>query len=266
MRDTTCDLHTHSTVSDGTCAPAELVRRAHRLGVSALSLTDHDAIGGLAEAEAEARALGIDFLRGVEISAEAEGVDVHILGYGFDPQDPALLAELARIRRRREERIPRMVARLRDLGIELGSRDVLRSAGGGSIGRPHVARALVALGVCRSVDDAFDRFLRAGAPGFVPKRVPTAAEAIARIRAAGGIAVLAHPLYASRNRPGGLEALVAALARHGLGGIETHYVSHRPRDRRRVERVARLGQPIHESDALHLLRAPRLAGERELHG
>ena len=239
MRAEICDLHTHSTVSDGTCAPAEVVRRAHRVGVSALALTDHDATGGLAEAEAEARALGIDFLCGVEISAEAEGVDVHILGYGFDVEHPELVSELAQVRKAREARIPQMVERLRALGIDLTPGDAFRVAGSGSIGRPHVARALVELGACGSIDDAFDRFLGAGGPAFVPKVVPTAADAIARIRAAGGIAVLAHPLYAARDRPGGLEALVAPLVRQGLVGIETHYVSHRPRDRRRVARVAR---------------------------
>jgi predicted metal-dependent phosphoesterase TrpH len=239
VRASICDLHTHSNVSDGTCAPAEVVRHAHRVGVSALALTDHDATGGIAEAEAEARALGIDFLCGVEISAAAEGVDVHILGYGFDVEHPELVSELARIREAREDRIPQIVARLRALGIGLTPEDVVRVSGRGSIGRPHVAHALVEVGACGSIDDAFDRFLRAGAPAFVPKRVPTAADAIARIRAAGGIAVLAHPLYAARDRPGGLAALVTSLVRQGLAGIETHYVSHRPRDRRRVARIAR---------------------------
>jgi predicted metal-dependent phosphoesterase TrpH len=149
-----CDLHTHSTVSDGTCEPAEVVRRAHRVGVSALALTDHDATDGLAEATREASALGVDFLTGIEVSAGAGGVEVHVLGYGFDPRDPALVDLLDGLRAERARRVPRMLDRLRALGVDVEPDAVFRIAGRGSVGRPHVARALVAAGACRSVDQA----------------------------------------------------------------------------------------------------------------
>lgn len=226
------DLHTHSTASDGVLAPAELVRRAHQVGLAALALTDHDTVEGLPEAEAEAGRLGVRLVPGVELSTDAIGREVHILGYycRFDAEPLALLLEDMRAARR--ERLERIVARLNAAGVPVALERVRALAGGGSAGRPHVARALVEAGLAADVNDAFARFLGRGCPGYVPRKKLHPAEAVRAVVAAGGVAVLAHPGLM------GDDGVIAELVASGLGGIEADYPAHTPEQAARYRRLA----------------------------
>jgi predicted metal-dependent phosphoesterase TrpH len=210
------DLHTHTVASDGLLSPASLAELAGERGISIFAVTDHDTTGGLAEARAAAASQGIRFINGVEFSARARQGETHILGYGFDPHNPSLNEELLVLRESRRERGWLMLERLRDLGIDI---DVIFSRGDQqSPGRPHIARALVQRGYAESVTDAFERYLEAGRPAFVPRRTVTAERAIELIRGARGVAVLAHPLSVDSL----LERLPQLVA-GGLQGLEAHY-------------------------------------------
>lgn len=212
------DLHTHSTASDGLLAPARLVALAVERGLRALALTDHDTVGGVAEAGAAAAAAGLRFIPGVELSTHVEAGEVHMLGYFIDPDKPTLLASLARFREAREGRAEAMVARLSAAGAPIRLERVLALAAGGSIGRPHVARALVEAGHATSVGDAFDRWLVRGRPGYVERFKLTPADAVRLIREVGGVPVLAHP-HSADDLPGLLPELIDA----GLAGLECYY-------------------------------------------
>ncbi|MBX6350565.1 MAG: PHP domain-containing protein [Clostridia bacterium] len=209
------DLHVHSAASDGVLAPAELVRRAVALGLAGLALTDHDTQAGLAEARAAARGRRLVFVPGIELSAEDEdGVEVHILGYGV-PESGGPLAELLeRMRAARAERMARMIERLRRSGLPVEEEDVAREAGGAPPGRPHLARVLVRMGRARDVADAFDRYLAPGRPGYEPRPKLSPEAAVRSVRAAGGVAVWAHP------GPALGKARLSRLVAAGLGGIE----------------------------------------------
>ncbi len=237
-----CDLHTHSTVSDGTLTPAELVRRARQSGVEVLALTDHDDVAGIEEARACAEELGLELLPGIELSVSEEGGarQMHILGLGIDPSVPVLLERVVEFRRTRLERGARIVEKLNRLGVPLSFDRVQQIATGAAMGRPHVARALVEAGICSSIDDAFARFLRRGRGAYVPRDGLDAAGAISLIHAAGGIASLAHPpRSAGVDAAGGLEAFVGRLVRLGLDGLEVYHPSHKPRAEKRLRRLVR---------------------------
>lgn len=211
------DLHTHSTASDGLLAPAQLVALAVERGLRILALTDHDTIAGLSEAAAAAAAAGLRFIPGVELSTHVERGEVHVLGYFIDPTDPALLTALARFRDAREGRAATMVERLTAAGAPIRLERVLALAGG-SIGRPHVARALVEAGHATSINEAFERWLVRGRPGYVERFRLTPADAVRLIRAACGVPVLAHPHSADD-----LDSLLPKLVAAGLAGIECYY-------------------------------------------
>lgn len=216
----TVDLHMHTTASDGTLTPSRVVRRAVRKGVRVIAITDHDTTSGLDEALEEAARWSLDIIPGIEINTDYGGTEAHILGYFIDPGTPALQEALARIQRSREERSSAILARLRENGIDVSETEVARHAKGASIGRPHVALALVDRKVVAHVGDAFDKWLARGRPAYVPRASLTPAEAIALIHTAGGIAVLAHPSYL-----GGEEA-IAPLVASGLDGLEARYAQH----------------------------------------
>ncbi len=227
------DFHTHSTASDGLLAPADLVRQASRRGLTILGLTDHDTTEGLAEAATAAAALDIRLIAGIELSTDVEPGEVHILGYGINPDDETLQRTLATLRRARETRIDRMVERLRALGIVL-DRDAIRpSRPGASIGRPHVAQAMIAAGYVSSVPEAFERYIGNGRPGYVPSQRLTPVEAVRLIVSAGGLPVHAHPLT-SPIFPDNLAELKAA----GLAGVEAYYGEYSPAQRERIAAVA----------------------------
>lgn len=222
------DLHVHSTASDGSRPPADVVEEARRVGLAAIALTDHDTVAGVAEASAAGAALGVRVVPGVELSAVEDDAETHILGLHLsDTRD--LEARLVVLREMRMTRAERIVARLNELGVRITLPAVLEQAAGGAVGRPHVARAMIAEGWAVDFRDAFERYLGNGKPAFVPKDRLPVAEAIQLIHRAGGLAVLAHPgASGSRER---VEALVAL----GIDGLEVRHPSHTPDD------VARLG-------------------------
>ncbi len=230
------DLHTHTTASDGRCTPEELVARAAAAGVTVLGVTDHDTVAGCAAAAAACAARGITFVPGIEITAVADDVDVHTLAYFIDIQSPVLGAFLAAQRQRRIDRVHQIVDRLAALGMPLdaaaivapGERDSTKS-----IGRPYVARALVAAGHVPTVTDAFERWLIPGRPAFVPRLAAPPAEVIARIHEAGGLASMAHPGLTRR------DADIPSWVEAGLDALEVFHAEHDAETRARYFAMAR---------------------------
>lgn len=232
------DLHLHTTHSDGSLPPAEVLALAQKAGVTALAITDHDITTGLPEAMEAGARLGIDVIPGVEISSRFGDNELHILGYFLDWQDPALNERLAGLRASRHERNPRIIERLRALGHDITYDDVRELAGTESVGRPHIARVLMDKGIVTSAKEAFDRFLAPGKPAYVARELPEPAEAIAWIRVARGVPVLAHPLWAKKDGEG-LYQLCGTLKAQGLGGMEVHYSTHNPRQTADLLDIAR---------------------------
>ncbi|WP_439676507.1 PHP domain-containing protein [Embleya sp. MST-111070] len=220
------DLHTHSTASDGTDAPADLVRKARAAGLDVVALTDHDTTSGWAEA-AEALPDGLTLVRGAEISCVAEGgISLHMLGYLFDPAEPEFARARELVRTDRVRRAEAMVARCRELGAPITWERVREIAGGGAVGRPHVATALVEAGVVADVSAAFTpEWLKDGGRAFVGKYEIEAADAVRLINGAGGAAVFAHPGAVTRGRTVS-DATIAELAEAGLAGIEVDHMDH----------------------------------------
>jgi len=217
------DLHMHSTASDGSRSPAEVVRAAKRASLAAIALTDHDTVAGLDEARDVGLELGVRVVNGVELSAVEGDTETHLLGLHL--RDTAVLERgLGELREMRGRRAARIVELLQSQGVQITLDDVLLQAGGGAIGRPHVARALVADGWATDVRDAFDRYLGAGRPAYVAKDQLRMREAIAMVHAAGGLAVLAHP------GAGGTRERIEALVALGLDGVEVKHPSHSPQD------------------------------------
>ncbi len=247
------DLHTHSTASDGLLAPARLVALAIERGLRVLALTDHDTVGGVAEASQAAAGTDLRFIPGVELSTYVEAGEVHMLGYFIDPANPTLLEALGRFREAREGRAEGMVTRLRSAGASIRLERVLELAAGGSIGRPHVARALVESGHATSVGDAFDRWLVRGRPGYVERFKLTPPDAVKLIREVGAVPVLAHP-HSAADLAGLLPELLAA----GLAGLECYYGDYDDDRRDEYLRLARRhnlvptgGTDFHGTGAAH---------------
>ncbi|MGW7575364.1 PHP domain-containing protein [Streptomyces sp. NPDC054765] len=231
------DLHTHSTASDGTDTPAELVRGAAAAGLDVVALTDHDTVGGHAEARAALPA-GLTLVTGAELSCRIDGVSLHMLAYLFDPEEPELARERELVR---DDRVPRaqgMVARLRALDVPITWEQVARIAGDGAVGRPHIATALVDLGVVGSVSDAFtSEWLANDGRAYVQKHEFDPFDAIRLVKAAGGVTVFAHPLAVKRGScvP---ESAIAELAAAGLDGIEVDHMDHDAPTRARLRGLA----------------------------
>ncbi len=220
------DLHIHSTASDGTLTPAQLVTLARERALGTIALTDHDSVEGVAPALQAAHAVTV--IPAVELSAESDGRSLHILGYFIDHEDPGLLEHLRTLRQTRLLRARELVRILGDAGFEISLDDVLSHGPGGSVGRAHVARALVDAGHVPTVSAAFDRLIGRGKPYYVPKPVATPEDVIATITGAGGIAVLAHPAVSAA------EDLIEALVPAGLSGIEVFHAQHTEADRMRL--------------------------------
>ena len=255
------DLHTHSTASDGTDTPAELVRHAAAAGLDVVALTDHDTTRGYAEAIA-AVPEGLTLVTGAELSCRIDGVSMHMLAYLFDPEEPALLAERELVR---DDRVPRakgMVAKLNGLGVPVTWEQVERIAGGGSVGRPHVATALVELGVVPTVSDAFtEDWLADGGRAFVEKHETDPFEAIRLVKAAGGVTVFAHPGASKRGRTVP-ESAIAEMAAAGLDGIEVDHMDHDLETRARLRGLAKeLGLLTTGSSDYHGSRKTCVLGE-----
>jgi hypothetical protein len=217
------DLHTHSTASDGSRAPRDVVRAAHAIGLAAIALTDHDTVGGLADATDEGRALGVRVVAGIELSAVEGDEETHVLGLHL--QNAARLDDqLRELRAMRLTRAERIVLRLNELGVRVSLEDVLSQSGGGAVGRPHIARALINDGWATDMRDAFDRYLGNGRAAFVPKDRLSIGDAIAMIHDAGGLAILAHPAQS------GTKKRIEALVQFGLDGVEVRHPAHNAED------------------------------------
>ncbi|MBO2944959.1 PHP domain-containing protein [Paenibacillus sp. F411] len=231
-----CDLHSHTTASDGMNSPSEQVSLARKKGLAAVAITDHDTVAGVQEA-LEAAPTGILVVPGVEISTQAGGKDIHVLGYYINHRDELLGERLRRLRDTREARNHMIIRRLNSLGMSITMEEVISGLGrelkpDESVGRPHIADVLVAKGYAQDLRDAFDRYLAQGKPGYAPQPRITPAEACAWITEAGGAAVLAHPgLY-------GEDALVQALlAEGGFDGIEVYHADHGAQEEERYRRM-----------------------------
>jgi predicted metal-dependent phosphoesterase TrpH len=255
------DLHTHSTASDGTDTPGQLVRKAAAAGLDVVALTDHDTTRGHAEAVA-ALPEGLTLVTGAELSCRIDGISMHMLAYLFDPEEPALLAERELVRDDRVPRAKAMVAKLNALGVPVTWEQVARIAGDGSVGRPHVATALVELGVVPTVGDAFtEEWLADGGRAFVEKHETDPFEALRLIKAAGGVAVFAHPAAAKRGRTVP-ESTIAELAAAGLDGVEVDHMDHDADARARLRGLAEeLGLLMTGSSDYHGSRKTCLLGE-----
>ena len=226
------DLHTHTTASDGLLSPAELVGLAAQRGLSAIAITDHDTVEGVEEA-LTIKPSGLLVVAGVELSCSLGGVSVHLLGYGFDIAASGLRALLADRAHERRSRAAAIVQRLAGLGAAVTMDRVATFAGSGTIGRPHIARALVEAGHATDVGDAFNRYLGTGRPACVERSVLLPDRAIREIHAAGGSAVLAHPLYSD-----GYGSFLPGLVESGLDGLEVVYPDHSPETRRSLSSLA----------------------------
>lgn len=214
------DLHLHTSFSDGTWTPEELVLQAQKSGLSCIAVTDHDTVEGCARAAEACAAVKMEFIPGAELTAEHEDTELHVLGYFLDTQNQKLLSEIAKFQAVRQNRIHEMVARVNELGVPLKAESVFELANCRSPGRPHVARAMAKAGFVKNLDEAFERFLKKGRPAWVPKSKISAMEAIELVHQAGGLAVMAHP---GLNRT---DNIIPALVAAGLDGIECFHTKH----------------------------------------
>lgn len=228
------DLHSHSTASDGQHGPAEVAALAAAAGVAVWSLTDHDSLAGLAAAAEAAPAQGLRFVPGVELSVHLDRREVHVLGHFVDPTSKVLRSFEDLLAEKRRQRMGEIVHKLAGVGVALTPDEIERFSGGKTLGRPHVARALVARGLVLTVKEAFDRYLGEGRPAYVGRHRLTAREAIELIRGAGGAATLAHP-GVNRIERGDVERLKA----WGLAGLETYHPEHNPSVEAKYARIAR---------------------------
>ena len=241
------DLHTHSTASDGSCLPQALIRLADEAGLAAVALTDHDTTAGLAAARkaAEERP-NLQFLPGIEVSAKCDRGTLHILGLGVDELCEVLQEMLARLRAARDRRNPKIVARLREMGIEIAMDEVLAVARRGTedlppgdvVSRLHIAEVLQRKGFTRSTDEAFERLIGKGQPGYVERERPSPREAITAIHSAGGVAALAHPPQLNCTNYAQLEQTLRGMIRDGLDGLEVYHRDHTPAQTRHYLKLA----------------------------
>lgn len=241
------DLHLHTTASDGGYSPAQLVKKCKQVGLQYIAITDHDTVSGVKEAMEAGEKEGMTVIPGIEFSAKENGTSVHVLGYGIDINDVPLQAMLAEQQKLRKTRMQGMVRKFLNVNIQLNEADVLKEAGGGSIGRPHVAKVLVKMGVVKDVAEAFELFLGEGKPCYVEKeREMTPIEALKWIEAAKGVAILAHPVYYD------LDKKVAQWVATGLlHGVEVYHRDHNIDVQRHYEELV---QQIEREQAVTLLR------------
>ena len=232
------DLHVHSNASDGSYAPAEVVRQAKEGGLAAMALTDHDTVDGLPEAVAAGQRLGVEVIPGVEISAQFPGGTMHIVGLLIEYHDGLLDRRLAVLKQARIDRNPQIIKKLNDLGIAITMARVEEISGGGQVGRPHIARALMEAGYVSSIQEAFDKYLAYQRPGYVSKFRFPPNEALAMIREAKGIPVLAHP-FTLNLAAVSLKNLIIELKAQGLAGLEVFYSEHTPEQEALYLKLAR---------------------------
>jgi 3',5'-nucleoside bisphosphate phosphatase len=226
MNDRWIDLHTHSTASDGSFSPKELIRYSATKHLQAVALSDHDCTDGLDEAMEEAERLGIEVIPAVELSADHTGGTMHLLGFFMDRHHAGFCDGLRRLQNARKERNPKIVHKLQGQGLEITYEEVVAASGGGQVGRPHFAKVLLRKGYVSSMQEAFERYLKRGAPGYVEKFRFSPKEAITAIHEAGGVVVLAHPFTLYREPSTLFEPLLSTLAEDGLDGMEVIYSTY----------------------------------------
>ncbi len=239
------DFHMHTTHSDGSYTPAELMRYCKQKKLECVSVTDHDTMSSFEEAEREAKQLGIELVPGVEISAQFDPGTLHILGFFLDRHHPRLKAMFEEIQKARRERNPMIIKKLNDLGIDISMEEVIEAACGSKtgkvsdkqIGRPHFAKVLIKKKAVKNHEDAFNKYLAKGRPAYVDKRRVSSQEALTLIREAGGIASVAHPKQMKLN-PEALEKEIGKLAQEGLEAIEVYNSCQNPRDNDIFNRIA----------------------------
>jgi predicted metal-dependent phosphoesterase TrpH len=233
------DLHVHSSASDGSYPPAEVVRQAKEGGLTAMALTDHDTVDGLAEAVAAGEQMGVEVIPGVEISAQYPGGTMHILGLFVDYHDGRLDQRLAVLKQARLDRNPQIIAKLNALNIPITMARVEEISGGGQVGRPHIARALMELGYVQDLQEAFDKFLGWHKPAYVSKFRFSPDQALAMVKEARGIPVLAHPFTLNLGSALALKNLIIELTGLGLAGLEVFYSEHTPEQEALYLKLAR---------------------------
>ena len=262
------DLHLHTTHSDGSQSPAEVVKLAHEAGVSALAITDHDITTGLPEAIAVGQELGIEIIPGIEISSRHGESELHVLGYFLKWEDAKLNERLVTLRESRHRRNPKIIELLQAAGIDITYDEVRAVAGSDSVGRPHIARVLMNKKVVTTAKEAFDRFLAEGKAAYVPRDLPAPVDAIHWIKDAGGLAVLAHPTWV-KTTEGTLTDLARQLKEQGLDGVEVHYSTHTPRQTRTYLSLAKqLGLLVTGGSDFHGMTKPDIevgTGKGSLH-
>jgi len=231
------DLHTHTTASDGSMTPEELVRYAFDKGLAAVAVTDHDTVGGTDQALEEGKRLGIEVIAGVEISVDFS-TEMHLLGYFLNGHCEPILKTLEELREKREQRNPRIVNKLNELGFDITMEEVRGIAGDGNVGRPHIARVMIEKGYVNDIGEAFEKYLGSGRPAYFKKEKLLPEEGIAEITRSGGIPVLAHPYYIGLPDEQ-LDQLVKELAGYGLKGIEAYYSWHTEEQTSSLLRIAR---------------------------
>jgi 3',5'-nucleoside bisphosphate phosphatase len=243
-RHVSIDLHIHTTASDGTFTPAQVVSHAHRLKLKAIAITDHDTVAGSKEALLSGIPPSLEFLTGVEISATPPSFypgsgSFHLLGYSIRLDDPQLNRTLEKLQQARKNRNPAIINRLNELGISITLDEVRREAGEGQLGRPHIAQFMVKKRAVASIDEAFDRFLGTGKPAYVDKQRVECFKAIEIILAAGGVPVLAHPGLLDYKTDNQLDELIGELKKAGIQGVEVYYSGHTPDQTRRYAELAK---------------------------
>lgn len=233
----TADLHTHTTFSDGTYTPRQLVEYAVQKGLSAVAITDHDTLKGLEEAEYYGKRAGIEVIPGIEVSAQYEDTELHIVGLFVDRYNSRFNNILDETAKRRIYRNKLIVERLNNMGIDIEYKDITAAAKGGIITRAHFAAALVNRGIVGSVQEAFDRYIGDGKPAYIRRELLSWHSTINYINSAGGVAVLAHPLLYKLGQKR-LEVIIGDLAKAGLTGIEAYYSTHSPSDVKYIKMLA----------------------------
>jgi hypothetical protein len=227
------DLHTHSRASDGEFTAPEVAERARAAGLGVWALCDHDTVAGLADAGVASDRLGIHFVPGIELSAFLDAREIHLLGHFIDPAHPSMRSFEDLLAVRRRERMQQIVEKLAALGVRIRPEDIEKWSGGKTIGRPHVARAIVEAGAAATVREAFDRFIGEGRPAYVQRYRLEAEDAVRLVRGAGGTATVAHPGVSKLDRPD-----LVRLRAAGVDGLEVHHVDHVPSLREKFLRIA----------------------------
>jgi predicted metal-dependent phosphoesterase TrpH len=239
LSETPIDLHVHTTFSDGTLTPREVIQLAQHVGLSAIAITDHDTVRGNREAIEEGGRFGIEVVPGVEVSVDSHTGTMHVLGYYIDFACDPLVETLQRIENARHKRNKEILEKLSRLGMPLDYEAIKAMAREGPVGRPHIAQALVKKGHVANLREAFDKYLKKGAPAYAERLRFSEVDAIQIIREAGGLAVLAHPKSLCCDDSACLSAIVARLVSLGLQGLEVYYPSHSPEMQRTYESLAK---------------------------